>query len=132
MEEPTWVMLEAVTALHRRLLAEHGGLPGVRDQGGLEAAHARPQHLWAYGDPAPDLAALAACYAGGFVRNHPFVDGNKRVGLAVALAFLRLNEWNAAVSQVDAYINTLKLAAREMSDEEYAAWLRANLVPWRP
>ena len=93
MDEPVWLMPGLIPVIHQRQLAEHGGLPGVRDPGGLDAALACPRQLFAYGEPPPDLAALATAYAGGFVRNHPFVDGNKRVGFAAAVAFLRLNGW---------------------------------------
>src|SRR3954447_17823949 len=107
MDEPIWLRMEAILAAHQRLLAEHGGLSGIREQGGLEAALARRQHLFAYGEPPPDLAALATAYAGGFVRNHPFVDGNKRVALAAAVTFLRLNGRTVDVTQVQAYAATL-------------------------
>ncbi len=130
MGEPIWILAKTVGALHRRLLAEHGGLSGVRDPGGLEAAPARPRQVFAYGDPQPDLATLATAYAGAFFRNHPFVDGNKRVALAVAIGFLRLNGWTTTASQLDAYVATLGLAAREITEEEYAAWIRSQRTEW--
>src|SRR5262249_21199084 len=132
MDEPTWLVAEAIPALHKRVLAEHGGLGGVRDPGGLESALARPRQLWAYGEPPPDHAALAAAYAGGFVGNHPFVDGNKRVAFAAAVTFLRLNGWTVDVSQVEAYTAAIGLAAREIPEGEFAAWIRAHLAPWSP
>jgi death on curing protein len=130
MDEPVWLRANAIAAMHQRLLAEHGGLAGVREPGGVEAALARPQHLFAYGEPPADLAALATAYAGGFVRNHPFVDGNKRVALAAAVTFLRLNGWNLDVTQVQAYTAVLRLAARDISEEEFATWVRAQLKPY--
>lgn len=130
MGEPIWILARTVGALHRRLLAEHGGLPGVRDPGGLEAALARPRQVFACADPQPDLATLATAYAGAFVRNHPFVDGNKRVALAVAIGFLRLNGWTTTASQLDAYVATLGFAAGDITEEEYAAWIRSQLAEW--
>src|SRR5437773_2408681 len=129
MNEPLWLKGETVHAIHQRQLAEHGGLPGVRDPGGLQSALARPQHLYAYGEPPPDLAAMAAAYAGGFVRNHPFVDGNKRVALVAARTFLRLNGWDLVASAEDKFLAVMGLATREFSEEEFAAWIRAHLAP---
>jgi death-on-curing protein len=130
MEEPIWLEEATVRAIHQRQLAEHGGLGGVREQGGLESALARPRQLFGYGDPAPELAALAACYAGAFVRNHPFVDGNKRVALVAARAFLRRNNWDLRAAPEDKYLAVIGLAAREITEEEFATWIRAHLAPW--
>jgi death-on-curing protein len=132
LNEPVWVGEGTVRGIHERQLAEHGGLGGVREPGGLESAMARPLHLFAYGEPPPDLAALAAAYAGGFVRNHPFVDGNKRVALAVARTFLRLNGWDLVASQKDQYVTMIGLATRDLSEEEFATWIRSHLEPWEP
>jgi death-on-curing protein len=129
-DEPVWLLPSAVSAMHQRLLAEHGGLAGVRDPGGLESALARPRQVHAHEDPPPDLAALAAAYAVGFVRNHPFVDGNKRVGFAAAVTFLRLNGANLNAPQPQAYTAMIGLATRELSEAEFAAWLRAHLGAW--
>ena len=127
-----WLLPATVSAMHQRLLAEHGGLPGVREPGGLESALARPRHLFAYGDPAPDLPALAAAYSGGLIRNHPFVDGNKRAGFTAALTFLRLHGWTIDVTQDEAYAATVSLTTRAMTDDDFAGWLRAHLTPRQP
>jgi death-on-curing protein len=99
-------------------------LGGLRDEGLLESALARPQQLFAYGKPS--LFDLAAAYAFGLVRNHPFLDGNKRIGFTTAVVFLELNGYRFAASEVDATIQTLALAAGELDEADYAAWLKAN------
>ncbi|MCX6908321.1 MAG: type II toxin-antitoxin system death-on-curing family toxin [Verrucomicrobia bacterium] len=124
MKEPHWVLRETALALQERLLAEFGGLGGLRDEGLLESALARPQQLFAYGKPS--LFDLAAAYAFGLVRNHPFLDGNKRIGFTTAVVFLELNGYRFAASEADATIKTLALAARELDEADYAAWLKAN------
>jgi death-on-curing protein len=108
------------------LIAEHGGSPGLRDEGLLESALARPVNLLAYGDP--DLPAPAAAYAAGIIANHPFVDGNKRSGFAAAATFLDRNGFELTASEVAATRMTLGLAASEVSEDQYAAWLRANIT----
>jgi death-on-curing protein len=108
MKEPVWVLQDVVHALHERLLSEFGGASGVRDDGMLESALSRPVNQFAYGSPT--LTELAAAYAYGLVRNHPFVDGNKRIGFATAVLFLELNGYKFTASEVDATIQTLALA----------------------
>jgi death on curing protein len=130
MTEPVnvvWVREDVVLALHLRQLAEHGGGEGIRDEGLLRSALARPQNLLAYGDPPPDLASLAAAYAHGIARNHPFVDGNKRTALVVARLFLLLNGVNLVATQEEKYLTFLKLAAGELSEEELTNWVRAHI-----
>lgn len=124
MKEPEWVLREVVSILHEQSLAEFGGSPGLRDEGLLESALGRPQNLFAYGNPS--LFELGASYAAGIVKNHPFVDGNKRAGFVVAVAFLELNGWRFAAGEVEAAIRTLALAAGEMPEADYAAWLKSN------
>ncbi|NOY00005.1 MAG: type II toxin-antitoxin system death-on-curing family toxin [Verrucomicrobia bacterium] len=124
MKEPRWVLGETVKALHDRLLAEFGGLSGIRDEGLLESALARPLQLNSFGDP--DLFELAAAYAQGLVRNHPFLDGNKRIGFTTAVLFLELNGRRFIASEADATVKTLGLAAREIEEEDYAKWLEEN------
>lgn len=124
MKEPQWLLRETVLALHERLLAEFGGLGGLRDAGLLDAALARPQQLFAYGKPT--VFELAAAYAYGLIRNHPFIDGNKRVGFTAAVVFLELNRFRFTASEADATLETLALAARELDEAGYAAWLREN------
>jgi len=124
MKLPKWVLRETVLALHERLLAEFGGRDNLRDEGLLDSALGRPQQLFAYGKP--DLFDLAAAYAFGLVRNHPFVDGNKRIGLTTAILFLELNGCRFTASEADATLNTLALAAGELSEAGYSKWLKAN------
>ena len=121
------VLRTLVLAVHLRQLSEHGGGEGVRDEGLLRSALARPQNLLAYGDPPPDLASLAAAYAYGIARNHPFVDGNKRTALIVARLFLLLNVANLMATQEEKYSTILALAAGELSEENLADWVRAHL-----
>lgn len=126
-ENVVWVREDVVLAIHLRQLAEHGGGEGIRDEGLLKSALARPQNLLAYGDPPPDLAGLAAAYAYGIARNHPFVDGNKRTSLIVARLFLLLDGTDLAATQEEKYSTFLALAAGALSEEELAAWVRAHL-----
>ena len=124
MKEPVWVLREVVDMLHEQLLAQFGGGAGVRDEGLLDSALDRPQNLFAYGKPT--LFDLAASYAFGMVKNHPFIDGNKRVAFVVAVTFLELNGRRFAADEVDATVRTLALAAGAMSEADFAAWLKAN------
>lgn len=126
MGEPVWLRDDVVLAIQRRQLAEHGGREGVRDPGLLASALARPRQLLAYADPAPDLAALGAAYAFGILRNHPFIDGNKRTALVVMRTFLRLNGLDLAASQEEKYQTVLRLAEGQLSEEEFAGWIRAH------
>ncbi len=122
--KPVWVGEAIVLAMHEHLLAEHGGASGVRDNALLESALARPQQLMAYGDP--DLYDLAAGYAAGIVRNHPFVDGNKRTGFMAAYLFLARNSIQLVASEVDVVQIVTALAANEVDESEFADWLRNN------
>lgn len=124
MKPPVWVLHETVLALHEQLLAEFGGSAGIRDEGFLDSALARPNNLLAYGKPT--IFDLAASYGFGSVKNHAFVDGNKRIGFAVAVLFLEINGYRFQASEADATVQTLALAAGEMTEAEYAAWLKAN------
>ena len=124
MKAPVWVLRATVLALHERLLAEFGGASGVRDPGLLDSALARPEHLRAYGKPG--VCELAASYAFGIVKNHAFVDGNKRTGFAVAVLFLELNGHRFEAAEADAAIQTLALAADAIDEAAYGAWLKAN------
>lgn len=124
MTAPTWVDRATVLIGHAESLAAHGGAGGVRDLGLLESALARPQNLHAYGEG--DVAALAAAYAFGIVRNHPFIDGNKRTAFLTAALFLELNGFRFVASEADVIVRTLALAANEIGEAEFAAWLREN------
>ena len=124
MIAPVWLLREAVLATHERLLADFGGASGVRDGGLLDSALARPENLPACGQPTN--FELAAAYAFSVVKNHPVVDGNKRTGVTIAIMFLERNGDTFTASEVDATIQTLALAAGELDESGYAAWLRAN------
>lgn len=123
--EPVWLDKAVALAIHDRQLAEHGGGSGVRDAGMLESALARPINRWAYGED--DLAALAAAYAFGIARNHPFVDGNKRTAWVLGRLFLALNGGALAFEPSDAVAAMLALAAGALSEEEMADWFRGRL-----
>ena len=127
--EPSWIDSELIMAIHARQLAEHGGGTGVRDTSLLESALARPLRLYAYGDPPPDLAALAASLAAGIAKNHPFVDGNKRTAYVAMRTFLVINGVDIAASQEDKYEVMLGLAAGEVTEEGLARWIRDHLAP---
>jgi death-on-curing protein len=122
-----WMGKPLVLALHDRQIAEHGGSSGVRDESLLLSALARPQQLHAYGDPAPDLADLAASLAFGIAKNHPFVDGNKRTAYVSYRTFLELNDAELEASLEDKYITILALAEGKLKEKEFAAWLRAHI-----
>jgi death-on-curing protein len=129
LTEPEWIEPRLVEAVHRRQLAEHGGSAGVRDRGPLESALARPQQLYAYGGEAVDLPALAAAYAYGIARNHPFVDGNKRTAYVVCRTFLLINDWDLVGPLTERYPVFLRLAAGELDESDLAAWLRDRARP---
>lgn len=127
MKEIIWLLEETVRAIHSRQIAEHGGIPGLRDEGLLLSALARPQNLVAYGNPQPDLPALAAAYAFGIARNHPFIDGNKRTALVAARTFLLVNGADLDASQEDKYLIFLRLAEGALSEDELTEWIRRGL-----
>ena len=124
MKEPVWILRETVLALQEELLAQFGGSAGIRDEHLLDSALSRPQHLWAYGKPS--VFHLAASYGFGLVKNHPFVDGNKRIGFTVAVVFLELNDYRFQATEADAVLQTLALAAGEATEAAYSEWLKAN------
>jgi len=122
-----WMEKALVLAIHDRQIAEHGGSAGVRDEGLLESALARAQQLHAYGDPAPDLADLAAALAYGLARNDPFVDGNKRTAYVAYRTFLALNDADLIATDEDKYVSMIALAEGKLSERDFAAWLRERL-----
>jgi len=124
MKAPVWVRRDVVLAVQEMLLAEHGGAAGIRDEGMLDSALGRPENLFAYGKPT--VFELAASYAFGLAKNHPFIDGNKRIGFATGILFLELNGYVFTASEVDAVLKTLALAASEMTEATYATWIQAN------
>jgi death-on-curing protein len=124
MKEPYWLTRGECLALHDMMLAQYGGCPGIRDEGLLESALARPQQLHHYGSP--NLAEMAAAYTAGIVKNHPFLDGNKRTGFMMGAGFLERNGCKFFASEADVVIRTLALAAGEMTEAAYADWLAKN------
>lgn len=119
-----WISKQALLLLHAESLAEHGGGTGLRDEGLLDSALARPLNLVAYGEP--DFAALAASYDLGVAKNHPFVDGNKRAALLATGLFLYLNGYRLTASQADTTLTMLGVAAGEVPEDAFAAWLRQH------
>ena len=128
MTEPRWITQRGLRLLQEESLAQHGGLAGIRDQGLLESALARPQNRYAY-ENVTDIARLAACYAFGVAKHHPFTDGNKRAAFAAAGLFLAKNGFDLVASQPDAYAAIMALASGEIGEEEFAGWIRADIRP---
>ena len=127
MTEPVWIDLEVVLAIHDEQLAEHGGQAGVRDRGLLESAMARPQNQFAYGEHS--IARLAASYAFGISRNHPFLDGNKRTSLVVAELFLALNGSELTATDAECVTTFIRLAAGDLTEEQLADWIAGHSTP---
>lgn len=121
-----WLSKGMVIAIHGELLVEHGGLDGGFKEGVLESTVARPQQLLSYSDPAPSIYELAASYAFGFAKNHPFSDGNKRIALASVDVFLQLNGYELTATEVDAVDTILQLAAGELNEASLAKWIESN------
>ena len=121
MREPVWIDPAVVLALHDQQLVEHGGQAGLRDAGLLESALARPRNRFAY--ESADLPVLAASYTFGLVRNHPFIDGNKRTGLVVAELFLGINNVELTATDAECVMAFLQLAAGEMTETSLAGWI---------
>ena len=123
-----WISKSALLLLHGESLAEHGGGAGLRDEGLLDSALARPQNVLAYASPKapPDVATLAASYAVGLAKNHPFVDGNKRAAFLATGLFLYLNGYRLSASQAEATLTVLGVASSDITEEEFAEWLRAH------
>ena len=128
MSEWVWLNRAVIIAIHEVQLAEHGGGTGVRDPGLLDSALGKPQQLNNYGEPPPDAAALAASYGYVISRNHPFIDGNKRTGYVAAELFLRLNGWRLNADDASCVVTMLAVAAGDITEEAFAAWLRAHAV----
>ena len=122
-----WIDKALVLAIHDRQLAEHGGSSGLRDERLLESTLARPEQLFAYGDPEPDMADLAASLAFGIARNHPFIDGNKRTAFIAYLTFLALNECVFDATPEDRYLTMFALAEGKLKEKAFAAWLRTHI-----
>lgn len=124
MKEPVWILHQSVLAIHDVLLAEFGGAPGIRDESLLESAFARPLNLWSY--EKPNLFRLAAAYSHGIVKNHPFVDGNKRTGYVIGGILLERNGQNLMASEEEATAAIMDLASSKLTEEGFTLWLRDN------
>lgn len=125
--EPVWVRDDIVLAIHQRQLAEHGGGEGIRDAGLLHSALHRPKNLYQYTNPKPELAAMAAAYAYGICKNHPFVDGNKRTAFIVCQLFLSLNNAKLNAPADDKYKMFIKLASGALFEDALAKWIGKHL-----
>ena len=125
-----WISKQALVLLHGESLATHGGREGMRDEGLLDSALMRPKNILAYADAdnPPDAAALAASYGVGLAKNHPFVDGNKRAAFLAVGLFLYLNGLRLQATQTDATLTMLAVAAGDITEEAFAAWLREHAV----
>ena len=124
MKEPVWILHQSVLAIHDVLLAEFGGASGIRDESLLESALAHPLNLWSY--EKPNLFRLAAAYAHGIVKNHPFVDGNKRTGYVIGGIYLQRNGQNLNASEEEATAAIIALASNALTEEDFAHWLQDN------
>lgn len=125
-KEPFWIEVRDVRAIHDRILAIHGGPSGLRDHGLLESALARPRHHHAYSGP-KEIVKMAALYTAGIVRNHPFIDGNKRTGFVIGVLFLEINGFTFNASEADATQAVMGLAAGTLDEAAYASWVEANV-----
>lgn len=128
MTEPRWVLEDVALAVHQMLLAEHGGSPGIRDKSLLDSALARPRQRLTY-KPDSTLFELAASYSFGIAKNHPFIDGNKRVALAVGAVFLELNGFELDAPEPEAVIMFEQLAAGNIAEAELADWFKKSCTP---
>ncbi len=122
-KEPRWLSRVVVDAIHHDQIRDHGGLPGLRDENALESALARPKQKWLY-DPKVDLPALAAAYGFGLVRNHPYRDGNKRIGFLAAATFLGVNGMDFEATDAEVVAEFWALAGGGVSEEELSDWIR--------
>ena len=128
--EPRWLSRLVVDAVHDEQLREHGGLPGIRDENVLESALARPRRKWRYTDQT-DVPTLAAAYAFGLVRNHPYRDGNKRIGLLAMVTFLGMNGHDLHATEAEVVAEILALADGSLSEEALAGWIRQHSAKLR-
>ena len=126
MKEPVWLLRSAILAVHNMTIARFGGTAGIRDEGLLDSALARPVNIF-QNDSHATISALAAAYAAGIMKNHPFLDGNKRAGFMAAYMFLDLNGATLQADEVSAAAMTLSLAASEIDEQDYALWLEQNI-----
>lgn len=127
LRQPRWLSRVVVDALHTDQLREHGGLPGIRDENALESALARPQHKWAY-EEGCDLAALAAAYGFGLIKNHPYRDGNKRIGLLAVATFMGINGRDLKADDAEVVTEVLGVASGRVSERALADWIRDHMT----
>ena len=127
MSEPIWITEHFAIAIHDRQLAHHGGLAGIRDAGLLSSALARPRQLLAFSAANPDIAQLAAAYAYGIAKNHPFIDGNKRTAAVVLESFIEFNGLLLYADDASFYSAMTQLADGTLSEEDFADWIRRNV-----
>ena len=127
MKEPIWVLPEAVLAIHQMLLAEHGGLPGIRDQKLLDSALARPRQRLSY-DANVSIFELAAAYSFSIAKNHPFIDGNKRTAFTIGTLFLEINGYKLGATEVDATITFENLASDVLKENELSLWFEEHCI----
>ena len=130
-EEPSWVPRTAIEAVHGDQIRAHGGQLGLRDDGLLDSAIARPQNRWRY-EPAFDLATLAAANGYGRIRNYPFIDGNRRIGFVTVNMFLILNGHEIEAPEPQVVDMTLRVADGSLDETEFATWIRSVCVPHNP
>lgn len=126
-KEPVWINHDVVLAIHKRQIAEHGGSDAIRDKDLLESALGKPKNLYYYEKPKPSIAQMAASYAYGIAKNHPFIDGNKRTAFVVCMLFLQLNNLKINASQEDKYRIFLGLADGSISEEMLSNWISTSL-----
>jgi death on curing protein len=126
-KQPLWLGRVVVDAIHNDQLREHGGLPGIRDENALESALARPQQKWHYAEDV-DFASLAAAYGFGLVKNHPYRDGNKRIGFLATITFLGINGLSFEATDADVIMAVLALADGRLSEGQFAEWIRAHMT----
>lgn len=124
---PEWIGKPTLLAIHSKLMADHGGIDGIRDAGLIDSALASPINRHGYGET--DICRLAAAYAFAISRNHPFLDGNKRVAFTVATTFLELNGRQLTASEPEAVVATMALATGSMDDHAFGEWLSSNSKP---
>lgn len=129
MDEPRWLWRALLDAMHRKLIQEHGGVYGVREEGMVESALGRPRNRWAYEGAEADLAALAAAYGFGLARNHGYLDGNKRIALAAIHVFAWINGFELMAAEPDEVAVMLQVASGTMTEAALAGWIRPLLVP---
>lgn len=127
MLPPFWVRDDVVIALHKRQIAEHGGIDGIRDIAALESALARPKNLYFYNESSVSIYQIAASYAYGISRNHPFLDGNKRTSLVVMNLFLKINGISINPSKESSYLTFINLAAGILTEDDLAKWIESNI-----